>query len=290
MSRLSWRAACALVACAGSLATAGAAQSKTLDIVIAGDSYSSGVGASGTNYGGTCIRNKNTWGEVYGNLARAKGLTVNVTNAACGGAVVKDLDGQINSVTPQTDLVLLTIGGNDVGFANIVIQCFAPVVSDPGRCKTAVEQGKSKVPGVQTAALQRLNTLKSKLRPGAKVVYASYPYLANPSNYLLTTIFGAKYNAGQGARELGDLGDQAVLNAAATANAQAGYPLVTFVKTKDRFVGREPNQDPYVTNPNRWVNEFDLAGPYHPNDAGYRAMGEAVFAASGTGFDFGVSQ
>ncbi|MBO9534397.1 MAG: hypothetical protein J7513_15600 [Solirubrobacteraceae bacterium] len=290
MSRLSWRAACALVAAAGSLAAAGPASAKTLDIVIAGDSYSSGVGGSGSNYGGTCLRNHNTWGEVYGNLVRAKGLTVNVNNVACGGAVVKDLDGQIPAVTPQTDLVLLTIGGNDVGFANIVIQCFAPVISDPGRCKSAVDSGKSKVNGVQTAALQRLNTLKARLRPGGKVVVASYPYLANPNNYILSTIFGQKYNAGAGARELGDLGDQAVLNAAATANSQAGYPLVTFVKTKDRFVGHEPNQDPYADNPARWVNEFDLAGPYHPNDLGYKAMAEATLAAAGPGFDFGVSQ
>lgn len=65
---------------------------------------------------------------------------------------------------------------------------------------------------------------------------------------------------------------------------------VVIAGDSDRFVGHEPNQNPYVDNRARWVNEFDLAGPYHPNDAGYNAKGEAVFAASGAGFDFGVSQ
>ncbi len=289
MSR-SLRAACALLAAAASLATtASAAQAKTLDILIAGDSYSSGVGGGGTISGGTCVRSTNTWGQVYGRLAREKGLTVNVRNVACAGGVVPDLDGQMNSVTADTDLVLLTIGGNDVGFAGIVVQCFAPFIFDPARCKSSVDTAKRKVPGVQTAALKRLQTLRSKLRPGAKVVVASYPYLANPSNYILRGLFNS-YNSGKGARELGDLGDQIVLNSAAISNAEAGYDLVTFVPVKDRFIGHEPNQDPYVENPNRWVNEILSDGPYHPNVAGYKAMGEATMAVAGPTFDFGVSQ
>lgn len=286
----SLRALAALAISTGALAAgATGAQAKTLDIVIAGDSYSSGVGGGGTYTGGTCLRSSNTWGQVYAKLAREKGLTVNVKNVACGGAVVPDLDKQIPSVTPDTDLVLLTIGGNDVGFANIVVQCFTAVIADPARCKSAVDTAKRKVPGVQTAALKRLQTLKARLRPGGKVVVASYPYLANPSNYILRGLLNS-YNTGKGARELGDLGDQIVLNAAAIANAEAGYDLVSLVETKDRFIGHEPDQNPYRENPNRWVWEIGGDGPYHPNAAGYRAMAEATLAESGPEFDFGVSQ
>jgi lysophospholipase L1-like esterase len=286
----SLRAACALLACtAGLSATATAASAKTLDILIAGDSYSSGVGASGSTTGGACVRSTATWGQVYASLARAKGLTVNVNNVACAGGVVADLDNQMKSVTADTDLVLVTIGGNDVGFANIVVQCFTPLISDPARCKQAVDSGKAKVPGVQTAALQRLQALKARLHPGAKVVVASYPYLANPSNFILRGLFNS-YNTGKAARELGDLGDQTVIGAATSANAEAGYDFVTFVPVKNRFVGHEPNQDPYVDNPQRWVNEFDLSGPYHPNRNGYIAMAQAVSGAAGPGGDFGVSQ
>ncbi|MBJ7470859.1 MAG: hypothetical protein JHD16_06130 [Solirubrobacteraceae bacterium] len=290
----SFRALAALAVCAGSLAVgATAAQAKTLDIVIAGDSYSSGVGGGGGYTGGACTRSPNTWGQVYGQLARNKGLTVNVNNVACGGGVVTDLDKQMLAVTPETDLVLVTIGGNDVGFANIVIQCFTPGISDPARCQSAIATGKRKVPGVQTAALKRLQALKARMRPGGKVVVMSYPYLANPSNYILRGLFNS-FNAGKGARELGDLGDQTVINAGNLANAEAGYDFVTFVPVKDRFIGHEPNQDPFKTNSAGWIHEFNnLYGAtdiYHPKPAGYRAMGEATMAKAGSGGDFGVSQ
>jgi lysophospholipase L1-like esterase len=286
----SLRAACALVACAAGLATSATAGSaNTLDIVIAGDSYSSGVGASGSTFGGTCVRSNATWGAVYGQLARAKGLSVNVNNVACAGGVVKDLYGQINAVNADTDLVLVTIGGNDVGFANIVVQCFTPLIADPYRCRDSIWSGKAKVPAVQTAALAALKALKAKLHPGAKVIVMSYPYLANPSNYILRSLNG-QYNSGQAARELGDLGDQAVINAANLANVDAGYELVKFIPIKDRFVGHEPNQNPYADNPQRWVNEFDLSGPYHPNRTGYAVMAKAVLDNAGPTFDFGASQ
>lgn len=290
----SFRALAALAACAGSLAVGTtAAQANTLDILIAGDSYSSGVGGGGGYNGGACTRSPNTWGQVYAQLARGKGHTVNVDNQACGGGVVANLYDQMKAVTPNTDLVLVTIGGNDVGFANIVIQCFTPAIADPARCKTAVNAGINKVPNVQNASLKALQALRARLRPGAKVVVASYPYLANSGSYILRGLFNA-YDAGVGARRLGDLGDQAVINAGALANAEAGYDLVTFVPVKDRFVGHEPNQDPYKENAAGWIHEFNgLYGPtdiYHPKPAGYRAMGEAVLAKAGAAGDFGVSQ
>lgn len=290
----SFRAIAALAACAGTLATgATAAEAKTLDIVIAGDSYSSGVGGGGGYSGGTCTRSPNTWGQVYAKLARDKGLTVNVNNVACGGGVVTDLDKQMTAVNSSTDLVLVTIGGNDVGFANIVIQCYTAVIADPARCKSAVQAGKNKVPGVQTAALKRLQALKARMHPGGKVVVMSYPYLSDNKGYILRGLFNS-YNAGQGGRELGDLGDQAVINAANIANGEAGYDLVNFIPVKDRFVGHEPNPDPYKENGAGWVHEFSgLYGPtdiYHPTPDGYRAMGAAVMANAGAGGDFGVAE
>lgn len=283
----------AALSCAGALAAAAApAQAKTLDLIIAGDSYSSGVG--GGNYSTACLRSPNTWGQQYAKRLRAEGTTVNVKNVACGGALIGNLDEQIKSVTPETDLVVLTIGGNDAGFINIILQCFTPGIIDPARCKKAVSDGKSKVPGVAAASLKRLDLLRQRLRPGGKVVVVSYPYLANPNTYILRGLFGDAYNAGVGARELGDLGDQAVRDAAATVNGEAGYDLVNFAPTKDLFVGHEPNQDPYKENPNRWVHEFTgLLGPvdlYHPNPKGYTAMAEAVWRIAGPEHEFGVSQ
>lgn len=287
------RAAIAALSCTAAVgATAGAAEARTLDMIIAGDSYASGVGL-GVYDGSGCLRNRGNWGEQYAARLRSEGVTVNVRNVACGGAVVQNLDEQIKAVTPETDLVVLTIGGNDVGFANIVIQCFAPGINDPLRCRDAVVAGIKKVPGVQAAALRRVQALRARAREGVKVVVVSYPYLANPGGYILRGLFNS-YNAGAAARQLGDLGDQAIRNAAAAANAEAGYDLVTLAPTKDLFVGHEPNQDPIVENPARWVNEFTgVKSPvdyYHPNFQGYKAMAEAVWRVSGPTHDFGVAQ
>lgn len=283
-------AACALtvIACTGFTATASA---KQLDLVVLGDSYSSGNGA-GNYYDLLCGRSSTAWGERYASLLRARGTTVTVKNAACQGGTLPDLDGQINAITPSTDLVALTIGGNDVGFANIVIQCFAAITSDPGRCKTAINNGINKIPLVQAGALAKLEKFKSRLRPGAKVVVLSYPYLASPSNYTLRGLFGA-YKSGVGARLLGDKGDLAVKNAAAIANAAAGETFVQFIPTKDLFRTHEPNPDPYRENASTWVWEFNQAlvnEYYHPKPAGYAAMAQALLRAGGTAGDFGVAE
>jgi lysophospholipase L1-like esterase len=288
------RTALAAASCAAALTTATAttAAASTLDMVIAGDSYASGVGLGAYDSSG-CLRSKGTWGEQYAQRLRGEGVTVNVKNVACGGAVVQNLDEQIKSVTTDTDLVVLTIGGNDVGFVNIVLQCFAPAINDPARCRDAVIAGMKKVPSVQTAALQRVRALRARARAGVRIVVVSYPYLANPSGYILRGLLNS-YNAGAAARQLGDMGDQAIANAAAAANAEAGYNLVTVAPTKDLFVGHEPNQDPSVENPARWVNEFNgvktPADYYHPNFLGYKAMAEAVWRISGPAHDFGVAQ
>lgn len=101
--------------------------------VILGDSYSSGEGSGAYRdaQDGTtgCHRSPNTYGEqLFG------GTDTEVVNLACSGAVVQDYyTGQKDrTVQPQKDqlagvddydLVLLTMGGNDIGFAEIIKNC-----------------------------------------------------------------------------------------------------------------------------------------------------------------------
>lgn len=280
----------ASVAALGGLAAT--AQAKTLNLVLAGDSYTSGNG-TGVYSDTKCSRSPLNWGQDYAAALRDKGLTVNVTNAACGGAVVSDLDGQISAITPDTDLVALTIGGNDVGFTNIVIQCFAPVAFDPGNCKKAVDRANTLLPGVATAALQRVEAAKARLRPGAKIIVLSYPYLAQPSTYVIRNLFGS-YAAAPAVRALGDAGDAIDQQVVAKANAEFGAGFMTFVPTKDLFVGHEPNPDPYKDNPTSWINEFtNVKSPvdiYHPRVGGQQAMAQAILRVAGPNGDFGVAR
>ena len=106
------------------------------DVVVLGDSYSSGEGG-GSYTDGACHRSEHAWGR------RAFAESVQVHNLACSGAVVADYwasDQQdwwnlFDDVTSQrsrlealvdsgdADVVLLTMGGNDVQFADLIVAC-----------------------------------------------------------------------------------------------------------------------------------------------------------------------
>lgn len=99
-------------------------------VVVLGDSYSAGEGAG--DYlaeipGTRCHRSPHAYGAVLGGSS-----TVII---ACSGALSYDLLGQVRrSEQPNQlaalarvavpDLVVLTIGGNDIGFSDIVKSCF----------------------------------------------------------------------------------------------------------------------------------------------------------------------
>lgn len=286
------------MAAACSLAGASAADAKTLNVTLLGDSYSAGVGGGNTT-GSPCYRSPNTWGQVYGALARTKGLTVNVTNLACGGAEVlgdtpeEGLDQQIPMVPTNTDLVLLTIGGNDAGFGDMVPWCFTAVLAGPNNCRIALENGRAEIPTVEATLTARLRELRGHLQPHAKVVMLTYPYLATPSGYLLETWF-ASYDSGAGVRQWGDLLDQATVRAAAAASPWWRPNFARVVSTKSRFAGHEPDQNPWATNPNTWILEFsdlpEIVDFYHPSATGYEEMGKATFEQAGPGGDFGVAR
>lgn len=113
-------------------------------IVQLGDSYSSGEGApdrpasdgywgdDGSGGNGThakCHRSSRTWGSVAAqyieDLLRPLSPTGSVTyvNIACSGAEMADMESQLEEMTSAigsrtVDILLLSIGGNDAGFAN----------------------------------------------------------------------------------------------------------------------------------------------------------------------------
>ncbi len=295
MNRSTRRFAAAF-ACAATLATAGLsttpASAATLDLVLFGDSYTAGNGA-GAYTDKSCNRSAKSWGQQYAAQVRAAGTAVNVTDASCSGARVRDLGEQMAAVTPDTDLVALTIGGNDVGFMGIVTWCFLPTSADPVLCRNAVAKAKASLPAVQTATVTQLAQLRAALRPGAKVLVLSYPYLAQKNNYTLRWFLNS-FNGGRGVRELGDQGDASARAAIDAANAAAGTDFVTFVPTKDLFVGHEPNPDPYRANSASWIWESSVLsapeGVYHPKIAGQAAMASAIVRVAGTGGAFGVAQ
>ena len=114
-----------------------------LDYVAMGDSFSSGEGLPGFDAGtdtagppeNRCHRS--TTGAYARLLDATPSLNLNLTDfVACSGATTEQVTGtwpaggsntneaaQVDALSASTDVVTITIGGNDIGFKNFVIDC-----------------------------------------------------------------------------------------------------------------------------------------------------------------------
>ncbi|MCU0257626.1 MAG: SGNH/GDSL hydrolase family protein [Solirubrobacteraceae bacterium] len=250
MSRTTPRALAAAVAALALLVLAApAAQAERY--VALGDSYSSGVGTRSYTLSSGCQRGV----YAYPYLLSQQRPNTQLTFVACGGAKTADvMNNQIASVTSTTTIVTITIGGNDAGFSDVIVECAQPSwLSDcAGRVTTAQNFIRGTLPG-------RLNTvfsaIASRAAAGAKKIVLGYPRLFMGEDCNAGTFFS------------GD--DMTRLNATAdllrdTLKARAAAYGLTFKDAIPPFVGHA------VCSSSEWVN--GLSNPtsesYHPNRTG----------------------
>lgn len=188
---------------------------------------------------------------------------------------------QLDAIGADTDLILMTGGGNDVEFSNIVKQCFAPVLRDPGGCREKVTQANDDIDLIQDRLTAALLSARERARPDTKIVVVGYPFLANNDDFeLVYKRLGIwesdRYAAAREVRELGRQGDIAQAAAVAAANAEAGTDFAQFVNIKELFTGHEPKPELGTGNPDRWISEIEnriLIENYHYNAEGHRQLG-----------------
>lgn len=331
---------------------------EPLNIVLLGDSYSAGNGATNDagqpeTYGPTdCFRSRFNWAEKYAAAVRAKGITVTLDNHACSGGKAPDvlepramdtasdstatpsgvttleqadaylatadlcntmdfpdeefwtykatavdastidydctrkLRPQADFITPDTDLVLLTMGGNDAGFVDIVTQCF--ILKSGNGCRGTIDAARTKLPEIKQLLLDDIDGIRAAgLRDDAKIVQLGYPYLQTDNDYL--TLGVPPYAAGEAVRALIDDGTDALASVAAAANVD--HPgQMTFVQgVKEAFAGHEPDATTPVGNTARWVNQVadgsNTSLWYHPNGLGQTAYAEVLLR----GGDYGAT-
>lgn len=112
------------------------APSGEVSWVSAGDSYSSGEGVSGNQ--GACAQSRLAYGPLAGQLARRAGWDIAAEAfTACAGHLIEDLFNQrpdnrnaalwdwgLEQGAPgRVDLLTFSFGGNDIGFADLLIDC-----------------------------------------------------------------------------------------------------------------------------------------------------------------------
>ena len=274
------------------------------DYVALGDSFASGEGAGdyhdGTNYDNRDDWNPGNWGDDSHNRCRrsASSYAEQTYNSAdfefaggftavyCSGATQDDLDDpndsndaegpQLDALNDDTSLVTMSIGGNDLGFGEVLAAC----VLNGG-------SGVAWTSGCQSdwndTLDQRLEDLRPELidlytrireqAPNARVVIMGYPRLFNdpPGEELNNMLY----------RE-----DQAWMNSKADelnamlreACRDAG---VEFIDPTAAFLGHGVG----APDGEQWINDLDWGGPglavtdpssFHPNAQGHAAMADLL--------------
>jgi lysophospholipase L1-like esterase len=154
-----------------------AASTGPLHVVALGDSYASGTGAGDYEAGteGNCWRSANSYPEQVVARLRARGVSVQFTDVSCSGAATSDLyqtflgqRPQLDALWVDTDIVLLTIGSNDVGYAAYGGLCIQ------GDCSGAPTQAiAAKLPDLAKSLAQLFRDIQER-SPHAKIVLTAY--------------------------------------------------------------------------------------------------------------------
>jgi lysophospholipase L1-like esterase len=277
----------------GSVALAAAAPgvARAAGLVALGDSYASGEGAppfeAGTaQRGNSCHRSTRAWPAV---LAERMSLPDPVS-FACSGATTTGLlvsnasrkeperrRSQVSRLAERDpDVLALTIGGNDMGFEEILRRCITSGRSCVGRYAPAggADEIEARIAALE-ASLPAVYGAVAAAAPRARLVVTGYPRI-------LPADTGDRSCAALGsisAAEQRWLIDKTTSLNAAIARA-ARRARVTYVDVTDALAGHELA----CGGVERWVNDVraQLAYSFHPTVRGHQAIGERVADALGS--------
>jgi hypothetical protein len=286
----------ALVASGGSLAliapTAVAASSQVFPILVMGDSYSAGNGA-GDNFGpDDCWRSHHNYAGLYAAaLERAPyNESAPVTNVACSGDTTQGFTSVENGQQPQLDavnnsygLIMLSTGGDDLDFADIVQDCLIHKTRDGAKCNHLLHAAETLLSNgtMESRIRQVLTDIHDRANPLATVALLGYPYLESDPSYRLPYGHNQYVAVGKWLRAIENKGDalqQKVVTALDAANRTS---QLVFVKTKATFAGHELSA--LSSNPKRWFVEpitdtLEWETWYHPNPKGWAAEAKLLLS------------
>jgi lysophospholipase L1-like esterase len=255
-----WRRVIGLAAvCVGVLVPAAAA-SAAPQYVALGDSYSSGVGTRVFyEESGECDRSPDAYGP---KIATAKGYTLNFE--ACSGAKTPEVnEKQLSKLTSSTSLVTITIGGNDAGFSNVIINCALYYFTCGSAISEANEFIAKKLPGLLETTYKDIRAKATT----AQVIVLGYPKLFTKEGATCNVNFLTSGNE----KKMNESAEK--LDAVIKARAEA--MKFTFVNPTSEFESHE------VCSSSEWLNgqSDPLSESYHPNVSGQAEFTSLVEAA-----------
>lgn len=219
--------------------------------VALGDSYSSGTGAGSYGNSGGCKRSANAYAQLWANANGPSSFSF----VACSGAVTSDvLNNQVSAITSDTALVTISIGGNDAGFADVMIACNTGSDADcVSRNQQAQTFARNMLPG-------RLDSVYSQIRnraPSAQVVVVGYPHIYQLNGSCWVGLSETKRAA---INQSSDVLAQVVSGRASAFGFR-------FLDGRSAFAGHE-----ICASGARWLNSvtWPVDESYHPNADGQR--------------------
>ena len=244
-----------LTAAPGAQAAEGDESSAAAKYVALGDSYATAPGTGEyDDPDDPCRRGPSTYSRLWAQQHSSYAFV----EASCSGATTADVQSrQVPQLTADTTLATVQVGGNDVGFVDVLKNCI--LTTDDKDCIAGVEAAKaaatSKLPG---ALASTYGAMRAKA-PNAKVVVMGYPRLYTIGG--TCGILGLSDAERTALNSAADTLDQVLADQA----AKAGF---TFVDPRQTF-------DPHTicSDGDTWVTSLewsDLDESYHPNKAGHR--------------------
>jgi lysophospholipase L1-like esterase len=226
-----------------------AAWAAASQYVALGDSYSSGVGTRVFyEESGSCKRSPDAYGP---KVAAAKGYTLSFQ--ACSGATSTEVnEKQLGTLSSTTALVTITIGGNDAGFENVIINCAVVFFTCSSAITEANEFISKKLPALLEATYKKIREKATT----AKVVVVGYPKLFTKEGTTCNVNFLTSGNE----KKMNETAEK--LDAVIKARAEA--LKFTFVNPTVPFESHE------VCSSVEWLNgqSNPLEESYHPNIKG----------------------
>jgi lysophospholipase L1-like esterase len=259
-------------------------------VVALGDSYTAGdlLPMSLTSRPLGCLRSSDAYPAL---VAKALGASADLIDAACSGAGAGDMaqpqrtylgtnPPQLSVLAPDDSVVMLTLGGDDMGFLNSLDTCMKLSITDPfgSPCESHFSSGGTDQFAARiTAEGPKIVTVLDEIRtsaPRARILLVGYPDLFPQRGgcwpIVPITDGDISYLRGLETR----------LNAVLASAAQAAG--ATFVNTYTPTIGHDFCQNSKVRDVEGLI-PTSLAAPFHLNARGQAAIAALVLAALRTG-------
>ncbi|MFJ8692622.1 SGNH/GDSL hydrolase family protein [Streptomyces roseolilacinus] len=278
--RTTLAAAVAAIAMATTPAAPATAAETTgpLDYVALGDSYAAAplvLPVDPSNL--LCLRSL----ADYPHIA-AKALGARLTDVSCSGATAEHLTTsqnlgarpQLNALSEETDVVSITIGGNDTGLVTAALECINLMPKPLGsscaarNTKGGVDSVKAGIDAWSPKFATALNQIKQRA-PHAEVFVIGYGNYIRPGGCFPTQpIWDVDATYIQGA----------VNHLSAALRTTARQHGATFVDTYSLGIGHDVCAAPADRHIEGLIPAH-IATPLHPNANGSKAIGSALASA-----------